>query len=269
MSKHFAVVFSSVLALGTSTAALTAGEARAAQASADKPLVYKAAGAKAGNIQKAVDGYRKVLGDLNANNPGSLGKGRREINWDGVPDENSDPNPFPGNFFNANLPGRARGAVFTTRGKGLLVSTDTDNLTDTPVEFGRINPTYPRQFATFSPERLFTAVGKKNIVDVAFFIPGSKTRATTTGFGAVFTDVDLPFSSKIEYFDRHGKLLHRQWVPNYLGAEGLSFVGVAFKKAVVWKVRVTSGNAGVGPNDNPKKGLDVAVMDDFIYGEPR
>ncbi len=266
MPTRLAVVFSSALAMGTAGLALSSG---AAQAAAEKPVVYKAAGAKAANIQKAVDGYRKVLGDLNPFVPGSFGKGRREINWDGVPDETSDPNPFPGDFFNAPLPGRARGAVFSTPGKSLLVSTDQDNPTNTPVEFGRINHTYPHQFATFSPERLFTSVGKGNVVDVAFFIPGEKKRAATTGFGAVFTDVDLHNSSKIEYFDRHGKLLHRQWVPGYKGAGGLSFAGVAFKKAVVWRVRVTSGNVGLGPHDNPHKGIDVAVMDDFIYGEPR
>jgi hypothetical protein len=267
MSKRFVVAFSSVLALGAAAVALAPDGARAAEASPAWPIVFKAAGAKAAHIQKAVDGYRKVLGDLNPNDPGSFGKGRREINWDGVPDASSDPTPFPGNFFNAPVSPLARGVVFTTPGKGLLVSNDKDS--GVPVEFGRINPTYPHQFATFSPQRLFTSVGKKNIVDVAFFIPGSHTRATTTGFGAVFTDVDLPFTSKLEYFDRHGKLLHRQWVPNHVGAGSLSFAGVAFKHAVVWKVRITSGNVGLGPHDDPKKGIDVAVMDDFIYGEPR
>lgn len=268
MSKRFAVLFSSALALSTAAVALGTVEAVAAPASPAK-VIFKAAGAKPAAIQKVVDKYRNVLGTLNPNNPGSVGSGRREINWDGVPDEQSDPNKFPGDFFNANLAGRARGAVFSTPGKSLLVSTDTANPTNTPVEFGRINHTYPHQFGIFSPQRLFTSVGKKNIVDVAFFIPGKKTRAATTGFGAVFTDVDLPASSKIEYYDRHGKLLHREWVPSYKGAAGLSFVGVAFKKPVVWKVRVTSGNVGLGPHDNPTKGVDVAVMDDFIYGEPR
>jgi hypothetical protein len=150
-----------------------------------------------------------------------------------------------------------------------VVSTDKDNPTNTPVEYGGINPTYPHEFGVFSPQRLFTALGPKNVVDVAFFIPGTHTRATTTGFGAVFTDVDLGGKTSIEYYDRHGKLLHKQWVPAWKGSEGLSFAGVAFKHAVVWKVRIVSGTIGLGPHDDPKKGKDVVVMDDFIYGEPR
>ncbi len=43
---------------------------------------------------------------------GSFGGLRREINWDGVPDARSDPNPFPADFFNTTSP---RGAVFSHR----------------------------------------------------------------------------------------------------------------------------------------------------------
>ena len=46
-------------------------------------------------------------------------------------------------------------------------------------------------------------------------------------------------------------------------------MSVAFKSAAVWKVRITSGNAALGPNDAPQLGRDVVVMDDFILGEPR
>ena len=233
--------------------------------------VFQAAGPNAASIQGTVDAFRDALGTLNANEPGSRGSGRREINWDGVPDEFSDPNPFPPDFFNANLSGRARGAVFSRPSGGFLVSADADNPTHTPARFRSVNPTYGAQFATFSPERLFTAApkaGKGNVTDVAFFIPGKKTRAATTGFGAVFTDVDLRQKTKLEFFDRQGRLLRRQFVPHAPGAKGLSFAGVAFDKAVVWRVRITSGNVGLGPNDAPGAGRDVAVMDDFIYGEP-
>jgi hypothetical protein len=269
MSQRVVATFSSVLALGTAIATFSFAGASTAEAAAKTFVVVKAAGPKAQNIQKAVDIYRKILGDLNPNDPGTFKKGRREINWDGVPDENSDPFLFPGDFFNQPTPGRARGAEFFTPSKKLLVSTDDDNPKKRPVEYGGINPTYPHEFGVFSPQRLFTALGHKNIVDVHFFIPGSKTRATTTGFGAVFTDVDLNGKTSIEYYDRWGKRLHKQWVPAWPGKAGLSFAGAAFKDAVVWKVRITSGTIGLGPHDDPKRGKDVVVMDDFIYGEPR
>jgi hypothetical protein len=35
------------------------------------------------------------------------------------------------------------------------------------------------------------------------------------------------------------------------------------------RVRITSGNTALGPTDNPGGGIDVAVMDDFLYAEPQ
>src|SRR4051794_34919744 len=128
----------------STVAAVALASALPAAASA-APQVFQAAGPNAAAIQGTVDAFRNALGTLNANEPGSGGSGRREINWDGVPDEFSDPNPFPPDFFNANLSGRARGAVFATPSKSFLVSADADNPTHTPVEFGSINPTYPLQ----------------------------------------------------------------------------------------------------------------------------
>jgi hypothetical protein len=50
----------------------------------DGPTVFQAAGPDASSIQGTVDAFRAALGDPNnANNPGPLLEGRREINWDG------------------------------------------------------------------------------------------------------------------------------------------------------------------------------------------
>ena len=243
----------------------TAALALPAAASA-APQVFQAAGPNAAAIQGTVDAFRNALGTLNANEPGSRGSGRREINWDGVPDEFADPNRFPPDFFNANLSGRARGVKFATRGS-FLVSADADNPTHTPVEFGRVDHGYPLQFSTFSPERLFSPVGS-NVTEVAFFIPGRNKRAVSTGFGAVFTDVDRRRVTRLEYFDREGERLRTQYVPPSPGAGTLSFAGVIFERPVVWRVRITTGTVALGPRDAPGAGKDVVVMDDFIYGEP-
>src|SRR4051794_12163274 len=79
----------------------------------------EATGANAAAIQSAVDAFRADLGTLNANTAGSVGSGRREINWDGVPDALAAPNALPANFFNTTSP---RGAVFATTGSGFQVS---------------------------------------------------------------------------------------------------------------------------------------------------
>src|SRR5262245_56339796 len=99
------------------------------------PVVFEASGASPADIQASVGGFRAFLGDLNPNVPGSFQGGRREINWDGVPDAFAAPNNLPPNFFNANSP---RGVVFFTQGTGFQVSADNDNPTNTPILFGNL-----------------------------------------------------------------------------------------------------------------------------------
>ena len=67
-----------------------------------------------------------------------------------------------------------------------------------------------------------------------------------------------------EYFDADGKSLGEYSAPVSKG--GLSFLGVAFPNPAVARVRIEYGNGKLGPDNSPS--YDVAVMDDFIYGEP-
>jgi hypothetical protein len=226
------------------------------------PHVFEASGATPADIQTTGDAFRN-FGDFGTNNGigGTFPHGRREINWDGVPDARSAPHLLPANFFNNNSP---RGVVFFTPGTGFQVSANLVNPTDTPVRFGNINRVYPALFSTFSPQRLFTALDS-TITENLFFIPGTAQAATVKGFGVVFTDVNDDHSTKIEYFDVNGNLLFSRNVlaaPNRRG--GLSFLGVGFDTASVFMVRITSGDRTLkAPN------LDVVAMDDFIYGEPQ
>lgn len=217
----------------------------------------------AGDITAVVERYRALLGPDNGGEPGSKSTGRREINWDGVPDEFAAPNFLPSDFFNAPKAPRARGAHFSTPGRGIQVSARQGNPSVTPVRFGHINPTYPDIFKTFSPERLFSPIGS-NVVDMTFYVPGTRTPALTRGFGAVYTDVDQEHTA-FEYFDKDGKSLGRFAVP--IANNGLSFLGVVFDKPVVARVRIEYGTVALGPNDSPNN--DASVMDDFIYGEPQ
>lgn len=227
---------------------------------AAEPTVFETSGASPSDILGEVNAFRAFLGNNNGVG-GSFGTGRREINWDAVPDAVADPNFLPPNFFNANSP---RGAVFFTPGTGFKVSADLENPTNTPVRFGSIHPIFPNLFTTFSPERLFSAIDSE-LTEVLFFVPGTNQSATVNGFGAVFTDVNVNDSTKIEYFDVAGKLLFSHDVlPGPKNRGSLSFLGVEFDTASVFFVRITSGNRILkSPN------RDVVVMDDFIYGEPQ
>ena len=229
------------------------------------PVVFETSGETPADIQVTVDEFRDHLGPLNPNVAGSFPSGRREINWDGVPDAFSAPNDLPANFFNVNSP---RGAVFFARGTRFQVSADSDNPTKTKTLFGNLHPALPRVFSTFSPQRLFTAV-KSNVVETLFFVPGSATGATVSGFGSVFTDVNSGNSTKIEFFDANGALLFSRHVlpqpASDSGRRGLSFLGVGFDAGErVFMVRITSGNRVPATPAS-----DVVVMDDFIYAEPQ
>jgi hypothetical protein len=224
-----------------------------------------ASGATPADIQAAVDAFRADLGNNNGVG-GSFPNGRREINWDGTPDAFSAPNALPGNFFNVNSP---RGLVMTTPGSSLQLSANAVNLTNTPVRFANLNPTYENQFSVFSPQRLFTPVGS-NVTDLSFFIPGTNTPAMVAGFGAVFTDVRIAGATTMEFFTNTGLSLGKFQVPASPSG-GLSFLGLSFPNnpaiAGIARVRITTGTAALGPNDGGN--VDVVAMDDFIYGEPR
>lgn len=240
-------------------AALMLGTLSAASAA---PIQFSAQGLDPAAVLPAVTAFRNALGGglPNPNVAGSFGSGRREINWDGVPNVFSAPNNLPANFFNSNSP---RGVVFATPGTGFQVSA---NAGVAPVEFDNLNPTYSGLFETFSAQRLFTALGS-NIMDVSFFVPGSAARASVSAFGAAFTDVDLANTTSLQFFDLANQSLGAPFfVLPAVGDETLSFLGVLFDAGErIGRVRITSGNAALGANEGAN---DLVVMDDFIYAEP-
>lgn len=237
------------------------------------PIVFEVGGSDAASIQGSVDAFRAALGDPNNGNaPGPIIGGRREINWDGGGGNFTTTAPVTP--FNAFLD--TRGAQFTTPGTGLTQAPPTADLVQDPTGAGGLaglfgNPTYATTFGTFSPERLFVPVGS-NITDGLFFLPGTNgaTAATVSGFGAVFTDVDLPDVTQISFFGIDDDLLFQDFVPAATVADaGLSFLGVVFDAGEqISRIRITTGNTALGPNDDPGNGIDVVAMDDFLYAEP-
>jgi hypothetical protein len=249
----------SVVLLGLAAAACGGGSS--GPSSRREPTVLSARGTA---VPETVEEFRALLGRDNGGVPERGFTGRREIDWDSVPDANAAPGFLSPDFFNARVDPLARGIRLTTPGNGVMVSADADNPTSTPVRFGHVNPTYPDQFTTFSAERLFSPIGS-NVADVTFFVAGSPdVPALTRGFGAVYTDVDET-GSKFEFFAEDDVSLGEYFVPT--NAEGLSFLGVLFDAPVVKRIRITYGNTALGPIDAGE--VDVAVMDDFIYGEPQ
>jgi hypothetical protein len=231
------------------------------------PLTRSAAGANAAAIQATVDQFRNDLGALNSNTAQTFAGGRREINWDGVPDAFAEPNQFPFNFFNVNSP---RGVIFhsiANLGGTHTFRVSASTASGTAVRFGNVDASYSSIFQTFSAERLFAPRGSHEI-EILFYIPGTNIPATVSGFGAVFCDVDSS-GTYIEYYDADGNKISGVGVNT--ANNGLSFSGTSFNAGErVAKVVIGLGNANLqASNIDGTNSVDVVAMDDFIYGEPR
>lgn len=237
--------------------------------------IVRGTGANAEELQAVVNQFRSFLGGVNNGVGGSFTSGRREINWDGVPDAFAAPNFLPANFFNTNSP---RGVVFGSPSSNSGSSTvnfivSSSAASGVPVRFGNINPSYSNVFDTFSEERLFTVrstSNHSNVLTIQFFIPGTKIPATVKGFGAVLSDVDNSGNTIIRVYGVDGELLASPGSFTALN-NGLSFVGISFPNGErIARVEILAGTQSLatGAFDGTNN-VDLIAMDDFIYGEPR
>jgi len=224
--------------------------------------IFSDSGANAAAITNTVNQFRLDLGNPNnGNNAGPLTSGRREINWDGggppVIDGTAPVTPF-------TVFQNTRGATFTTPGTGLTQAAATGGA----LSLDLINPQYAALFAPFSPNRLFAPIGS-NITNGVFSIPGTggTTPAGVIGFGAVFSDVDLAGTS-IAFTTTAGGIGPIA-VPTFTGNQTFSFLGILLGpgEGLITSVRIVTGTSALGPSETPS--VDLVVMDDFLYGEPR
>jgi|tagenome__1003787_1003787.scaffolds.fasta_scaffold20777821_1 hypothetical protein len=243
-------------------------------ASSAPPVVFSGSGAEA---SAALDAFRAAIGGVK-NTAGPEASGRREISWDGVRLDGTDPNPntqvvdtghtviIPVNRF------QSQGALFEDR---YAVSGD---------GFASVNPATAGQFPAFSPNNTFAMQDQSSLqfddrfIGQSFTIPGTTTTAGTRGFGAIFVDVEKAGSSSIEYFG-HDNSGHEVSLGTFTVPTGTSsepqFLGVLFDNPVVTDVNLTVGtNAlfNLGPIFNSfgaeSGGIDLAVTDDFVFAEP-
>jgi hypothetical protein len=247
--------------------AALAGAVVALPTDAKALLIFTDAGPDVASITDTVNAYRVALGDPNnANLAGPLLSGRREINWDGggPPLIDGTPPVTPFLVFTGT-----RGATFTTPGTGLSQAPDGEM--GGANSLASINPTYALLFDPFSLNRLFTPIGS-NITEGFFSIPnsGGNVPAAVSGFGAVFSDVDLLGPTTIQYFDTGGNLIGGvPAVPAFPGNETFSFLGIVLGsgEGLISRVLITTGNTPLGPNESST--IDPVVFDDLFYGEPQ
>ena len=223
--------------------------------------IFSASGPNAASITPTVDAFRAALGGINnGNNAGPLPTGRREINWDGggPPVINGTAPVTPFIVFQDS-----RGATFTTSGTGLTQAAATGGL----LSLDLINPQYATLFAPFSANRLFAPIGANDTLGV-FSLPGTggAVPAGVAGFGAVFSDVDLP-GTTIGFFTVGGTTFFP--VPALAGNQTFSFLGAIAGPGdgLIEAVGIITGTNALGPSESST--VDLVVMDDFLYGEPQ
>jgi hypothetical protein len=219
-------------------------------------ITFLDAEANTASLTPIVDSFRAALGNPNnANNPGPLAGGRREVNWDGGGSATTVVNGPLTTFQNI------RGSLFTAVGGTGTIQAPLDGFV---TQFGQAG--YATEFEVFSPLRLFAPIGS-NITDVTFFLPGSggAVPAFVGGYGAIFTDVDTLGSTSLQFFDLNNLLLAT--VVALPLDDGLSFAGAVFDAGErIGRVRMTSGNVALGVADG---GLsDAVAIDDVLYSEP-
>jgi len=213
-----------------------------------------------GDISSGIDAFRQLLGNKLNTTPGATG-GRREVNWDAVPVELLG-KPLPPHFLNntaVNAPAsQQRG--FDYDDTGFQVSES---------NFSEVNPLAASSFSSFSGSNTFTNTST-SLWDGRFEVPGEDVPATVSGFGMVFSDVDLANTSLIEFFNGD-RSLGKFYVPVQKAGSKLSFLGVYFKKERVTRIKVQHGNGllNQGGKDISDGGSsDLVILDDFLYDEP-
>lgn len=213
-----------------------------------------------GDISARVNEFRQLLGNKLNTDPGATG-GRREINWDGVPDELLG-KPLPANFLNNTEPGAP-----ASQQRGLVYEEETFQVSKT--NFSEVNPQASEEFSAFSGSKTFANISE-NLWGIGFEVPGQHIDATVRGFGMVFSDVDVANNTSLEFF-AGSKSLGRFFAPVQSQGGKLSFLGVYFKNQRITRVVVQHGNGllNKGEKDISAGGAtDLVILDDFLYDEP-
>lgn len=221
-----------------------------------QPVIFSATG----DVSIKLNEFRNQLGVLNTTTGQT--NGRREINWDGVPD-NFVGVKLPEDFFNATTAGSP-----VSQQRGLLYAGNSDAMVS-KTKFAEVNAQASSEFVSFSGNKSFAVVNAL-LWPVEFRVAGETTVAVVKGFGIIFSDVDKSNSTFIEFFNNN-KSLGKYYVPAHDNNTSFSFLGIYFKDQTITRVNVGhEGKLIDGEKDITQGGSkDLVMLDDFIYSEPQ
>jgi hypothetical protein len=213
-----------------------------------------------GDIAPTVASFKTTVGNLNTTTGVSFG--RREINWDGIPDSFALVN-IPSDFFNPVDPTAnaqlQRGIAYERSGNFRVSSNG----------FSDIRTQAIADVKPFSGGKTFANVSAF-AWPVEFEVAGQRTKAAVKSFAVVFTGVNLANTTFIEPFDGQ-KSLGKFFAIPYNGISNHSFVGVHFSTHKITSVNIVHGNGLIASTDiDIANGgnKDLVALDDIIYSEP-
>jgi hypothetical protein len=243
---------------------------------AQTPQVFSGTGVD--GVTSAIASFKAAIGGAdNRSVTGAQPTGFRQVTWDDVPDSLATPytNVDGFDFYNTLSPRglivRATPVLEGQDPNALEVSANASNPASAPVLFGNINPALPSYFAAFSPQRIFRVfpLYREPVVFISFKVPGTSTSAAVSGFGAVFTDVNLTGSTQLSFNDLNNGSLGSFTVPAASGHQTVSFFGVVFPGAHISSVRIQVGTASVSNSVMEDATHDIVALDNFVYAEPQ
>lgn len=215
-----------------------------------------------GDITAKLNEFRLLLGDP-VNTTTGVTTGRREINWDAVPDEFAAKS-LPHDFFNplseVAPASRKRGLTYDPGGNGDFRVSATG--------FAEVSTANAAQLKSFSGTKTFTNISSSDW-ELNFQVAGTATPAFIRGFGMVFTDVDISSSTSLEFFSGN-KSLGKFYAPVQSATGNHSFLGVYFPDEKITRIKVLHGNGLLSNDMDISLGgtKDIVAMDDFLYNEP-
>jgi hypothetical protein len=224
------------------------------------PPAPVAAVTSVGDITSDVNAFKSSLGNLNTTT--GVTSGRREINWDAVPDSFAL-NNMPVNFFN---PTGANANISLQRGFEYDLA---GSFRVSKNGFAELKTEAIADVQPFSGTKTFANTGTA-AWPVGFKVAGQNTNAAVSAFGVVFVGVNLENTSYIEPFNGD-KSLGKFFAAPYNNISRYSFVGVKFAGNIITSVKIVHGNGEIGSADKDITNggtKDLVVLDDIIYSEP-
>jgi hypothetical protein len=233
--------------------------APAARAALSVPsTTFTGSSASGPSVPAALANFKAAAGGGdNGTAPGEQGSGFRQLTWDGIAVDGSDPGST------VIAPGVVAVSGSRVQPWGVELG---PNVAVADDGFASVNP--HAGFAPFSPPNEF-APFNSNSAELTIVDPAAQTSsaapALTRGLGVVFLNVKTA-GTTIQYYSGNS-LLDEASAP--LG--NTSFVGILFRDPVVTRVVITFGTATMFNLDGTPGGTDPSTLvagDDVVLAEP-